>query len=73
MKNKKFNLIINKDECKGCQRCVEACPKDLIEVGSSLNIMGYIPVQYKGKGCIGCGNCFYACPEPGPITIIEEG
>ena len=21
--------------------------------------------------CIGCGSCFYACPEPGAITVIE--
>ncbi len=69
---KNFNLIIKEEECKGCQRCINACPKNLIILGESLNQMGYVPVQYVGEGCIGCGNCFYACPEPGTITIIEK-
>ena len=27
---------------------------------------------FAGSGCIGCGRCFYSCPEPGAITIVEE-
>ena len=22
--------------------------------------------------CVGCGICFYTCPEPGAVTIIRE-
>ena len=32
--------------------------------------MGYLYAEYV-DGCIGCGNCFYACPEPGAVTVIE--
>lgn len=70
--SKKFRLEITSDECKGCGRCVNACPKNLIVKTDQVNMMGVVYVEYLGEGCIGCGSCFYACPEPGAITIYEE-
>jgi NAD-dependent dihydropyrimidine dehydrogenase PreA subunit len=60
---------INSLECKGCSRCIEACPKQVLQLGSELNSRGYRFVQYSGAGCIGCANCFYACPEPHTFEI----
>ena len=40
-------------------------------MGTKLNQMGVIYACYTGSGCIGCGGCFYSCPEPGAITIVE--
>jgi len=71
-KKKKFFTIIEPEECKGCERCVNACPKAALNMGISLNAMGYAYAVYKGEGCTGCGACFYNCPEPGAITIIEK-
>ena len=70
--NKKCYPQITVEECKGCQRCVAACPKKVLYMGKKLNQFGYTSVQYKGDGCIGCGSCFYNCPEPSAIIIIEE-
>ena len=28
--------------------------------------------EYAGEGCSGCGTCFYACPEPGTITVYKK-
>lgn len=67
---KTFRCDIASDECKGCSRCVEACPKGVLELGDKLNMMGFPAVVAK-DGCIGCGACFYSCPEPGAITIVE--
>ena len=33
--------------------------------------MGVPYAEYAGEGCIGCGACYYTCPEPGAITIYE--
>ncbi|OGV48496.1 MAG: ketoisovalerate oxidoreductase [Lentisphaerae bacterium GWF2_44_16] len=71
-KKKEFFPVIEAEECKGCGRCVNACPKKVLEMGISLNAMGSAYAAYKGDGCIGCGACFYNCPEPGAITIIEK-
>jgi len=70
---KKFRIRLTTDECKGCYRCIPACPKKLISKGSAINVQGYVAVEVKEpESCIGCGSCFYQCPEPGAITIIEE-
>ena len=72
MAGKKHRIQISKDECKGCGRCVPACPKKLISVGKEINIQGYLAVVASEPGnCIGCGACFHQCPEPGAITIFE--
>lgn len=64
---------IRNDECKGCERCIVACPKDVLALGKELNIMGLPHIYVKDEdACIGCALCFYTCPEPGAIAIIEE-
>ncbi len=67
-----FRCVIAKDECKGCERCVVACPRGVLKMGDKLNKLSFPYVTYIGSGCIGCGGCFYSCPEPGAITIVEE-
>ncbi len=71
-KKKKFRVFPNPDECKGCGRCVEACPKKLLSMGTKLNFMGVPYAVYSGEGCLGCGACYYTCPEPGAITIFQS-
>lgn len=71
-KNKKFIVKISKDECKGCERCIKSCPKNVLRMEAvHINIMGLPYAEYCGSGCIGCGACFYNCPEPGAVTILE--
>ena len=60
---------IDLEECKGCGRCVDACPRAVLRLGAKLNSRGYRYVEYAGKGCIGCANCFYACPEPHTFKV----
>ena len=61
--------VITALECKACGRCVAVCPKNCLALGDELNARGYKFAQYKGEGCIGCANCFYACPEPNAIEV----
>jgi 2-oxoisovalerate ferredoxin oxidoreductase delta subunit len=56
-------------ECKGCGRCIEACPRHVLQLGAELNARGYRFVRYRGDGCSGCANCFYVCPEPHTFEI----
>ncbi len=58
--------------CKGCGRCVIACPKSTLSMGKKLNRYGLRYAEYSGDGCIGCGSCFYVCPEPEALEIVEE-
>jgi acetyl-CoA synthetase len=61
--------VINELECKACERCILACPVNVLELGSEFNERGYRFVVYAGEDCIGCGNCFYTCPEPLAIEV----
>ncbi len=51
--------------CKACGRCISACPKDCIAMGTEINpATGYTPVVLDLEVCNGCGLCLHACPEP---------
>jgi len=51
--------------CKGCGRCIEACARHCIEMGTEINPKtGLVPVVLHLENCSACGLCFTACPEP---------
>jgi len=61
--------VINSIECKAYERCIVACPSNVLSLGEELNSRGYRFAVYSGEGCIGCGNCYYTCPEPFAIEV----
>lgn len=51
--------------CKGCGRCIGACPKHCIGFAESVDPRtGLTPVVLDLEECNGCGLCVTACPEP---------
>jgi NAD-dependent dihydropyrimidine dehydrogenase PreA subunit len=60
---------IIQDECKGCGRCIHACPQNVLELSDHINVQGYRTARYTGGGCSGCAICFYNCPEPFAIEV----
>ena len=57
--------FLEPDYCKACLRCVDACPRDCITPGDTINpVTGLTPVQLQLDHCNGCGLCIQACPEP---------
>lgn len=66
-------VVIHPDECKGCALCVDACPVGGLQIAkTTLNRLGYHPIEFLDVGCTGCGVCFYACPEPGALHVIRQ-
>ena len=50
--------------CKGCELCVAACPKGLLEMSEELTEIGVRPARPKaGAECIGCTLCYQVCPD----------
>ena len=56
-------VIIHKDTCKGCTKCVKACPFTAITMEDKKAVIGL--------GCTSCGACVEACPF-GAIEKIED-
>lgn len=57
--------VVIPELCKGCGRCIDACPKHCFHYGTDINpLSGLIPVEVDLDICNGCGLCFEACPEP---------
>ena len=63
---------IDSEECKGCRKCVAACPKQVLHMSEDFNSRGYRYAVYSGEGCTGCGICYYNCPEPFAISVHTE-
>jgi len=38
-------------------------------MGRELNARGFFFVHLEKDGCVGCGACFYACPEPHAVEV----
>lgn len=61
----KIYLIV--ERCKGCNLCIEFCPKEVLAESNAYNKKGYHPpelVEISGeKECVSCGYCSLICPE----------
>ena len=65
-------IEINSDLCKACNLCIEACPKQVIEIGGEINERGYrCVVPARNEDCIGCRQCAVICPDVA-ITVYRE-
>ena len=64
---------IKEELCKGCELCVSACPKKLLQLSpDKLNDKGYHPVMITDvEACVACGSCFRTCPDT-VISIVKE-
>ena len=59
--------------CKACGRCITACPKGCIVVGTEIHpATGFTPVILNLEICNGCGLCLTACPEPHGLVPAPE-
>ncbi len=57
--------FLEAEYCKGCLRCIDACPKDCITPGTEINpATGFVAVELNLAACNGCALCMQACPEP---------
>ena len=66
-------VLILADRCKGCEFCVEYCPRDVLVMSKGFNRKGYHPPEVVKQGeCVNCNLCEMICPEFA-IFSIEAG
>ncbi len=57
-------VLIDRDRCKGCELCVQACPQHVLAISPDLNRKGnFFARVARPRHCIGCRLCGIACPD----------
>jgi ferredoxin len=59
--NKGYTVSIDENLCRGCGRCVNACPYRAVSFHTNTLGSGYAVVDE--ALCKGCGNCISICPS----------
>jgi 2-oxoglutarate ferredoxin oxidoreductase subunit delta len=57
-----IHLIV--ERCKGCEFCVEFCPRDVLVMSAEFNAKGYhYPEVADPDRCVDCDLCQTICPD----------
>jgi len=65
-------LEIDRDRCKACELCIEACNRNLLALDEGLNAKGYHPIAiHDEQECTSCTLCGVVCPD-GCFTVWKE-
>jgi 2-oxoglutarate ferredoxin oxidoreductase subunit delta len=65
-------IIIDDQFCKGCNLCIEVCPRKVFGGSHKRSRAGYSMPQASDQGkCSVCFLCEMTCPDLA-ITVIEE-
>jgi len=60
----KFEVILNVESCKECGYCAEVCGVGAFGPAEFFNAKGYRPEEVKTSDwCVGCYQCYFACPD----------
>jgi 2-oxoglutarate ferredoxin oxidoreductase subunit delta len=69
----KSEVHVNEALCKGCDICVEFCPKDVFESATEVGPRGYfVPVAARPEDCSVCMLCEHLCPELAITVVVEK-
>ena len=61
---RKFEVVLNIENCKECGYCAEVCGVGTFGPASIFNTKGYRPAEVKSSDwCVGCFKCYFSCPD----------
>jgi 2-oxoglutarate ferredoxin oxidoreductase subunit delta len=64
-------VVVNTERCKGCDLCVQTCPKDVLALSKHVNSRGYNFAYMENEdSCVGCSSCAHVCPDA-CITVYK--
>ena len=66
-------IIVDPILCKGCDICIESCPKQIYAKSKDVNKKGvYLPYAENEEECNKCHLCELLCPDQA-ITVVDDG
>ena len=73
LKLRDVDVVLIEDRCKGCNYCIEFCPRKVFEQSKKLNQIGVHPPRIRDSSlCVGCGVCEEICPDFA-IFLVDKG
>jgi 2-oxoglutarate ferredoxin oxidoreductase subunit delta len=66
----KGTIVIDKEQCKGCEVCTVSCQFKCIGMSKEVNGKGYRYAVLINDDCTGCTNCAVVCPD-GVISVYR--
>ena len=64
------DVYVLEDRCKGCEFCVEYCPREVLAMAEHFNSKGYHPPMVVKTGeCLNCNMCEAICPDYAIFTV----
>ncbi len=72
-KQKVLDIVINDDWCKGCELCIDVCPRpEVFALSDQVNSKGYRRIMINDLSlCTGCMLCELMCPDL--AIIVKKG
>ncbi len=68
----RITVIIDEEICKGCELCVEVCPRQAMGSAKHINTRGFHPAAIVDPdNCTGCAQCAIMCPDT-CIKIVKS-
>ncbi len=62
--DKQIKIVLNTRYCKGCEICVEVCPKDVLRMAVAMDRWEGTVVEIVNiDACTGCMLCENQCPD----------
>lgn len=71
----KKRLQIDENFCKGCGLCLDACPRNLLEIQAQPNTHGVKPTilpDAAAQRCTACALCALVCPDTAISVLPPE-
>jgi len=66
-------IHIIKERCKGCNFCIEFCPREVLEESEEFNEKGFHPPKVKDEDkCALCSFCEAVCPDFAIFTVEKN-
>ena len=67
------SVLVEKERCKGCGLCVNACPSHVLAMSHDINARGYFfPLVEHADDCNACRHCVLVCPDVA-IQVEHKG
>lgn len=63
MKKNGEKIYVDATLCKGCNLCIDFCPKEALKPSETMNKKGVFPAVVDEEKCNLCGTCTLFCPD----------